>query len=172
MSEIFSRSFSLHSPIPPLPSPLNLPLPSPFPGHLLQFYQQEHKSTMCQASLIPCGLEVTRSSKQNSGMGARQSRVETPTPPLNWVHDVDSPGESFNLCQPRSLLLSRSGLKVLPCRAAVTHVHGDRCTPCSTGWHAGTACWMPALSLPCCSHEYSSAVWLPYWCLTYKGGLP
>ena len=71
MREIFSRSFCLHSPILPLPSPLNLPLPSPFPGHLLQFYQQEHKSTMCQASLIPCGLEVTRSSKQSSGMGAR-----------------------------------------------------------------------------------------------------
>ena len=43
------------------------------PGHLLQFFQQEHKSWMCQASFIPYSLGVTGGRTKNSRVRARQS---------------------------------------------------------------------------------------------------
>lgn len=80
-------------PFPSFCSLLALPLSSPLPGHPLQIYQQKHKSWICD-------LEATSGSKENSIMKAKQSWVETPNTPLNWVCAMGTPGMSFNSSKP------------------------------------------------------------------------
>lgn len=76
------KSFLRASPAPshlPISHP-GTPLSSPLPGHQLWFRQQEHKPWLCQAGLIPRGVEIAQGGEENSGVRAGRCCAETPGP--------------------------------------------------------------------------------------------
>ena len=108
------KSFLRASPSPSISPSLTLdPSLLPSPGHQLWFHQQEHKSWICQAGLIPRGVETAQGSEENSGVRAGQCCAETPSPA--------APGS----CRGHSGRLSGSiRWKAPPRRAAVMCVWG------------------------------------------------
>ena len=143
------KSFLRASPSPSISPSLTLdPSLLPSPGHQLWFHQQEHKSWICQAGLIPRGVETAQGSEENSGVRAGQCCAETPSPA--------APGSCRGHWQAVWLYQMESTTSQGGCDVRVgTHRHHE-----ALATHR-SARWQPTLSSPSCSHKYSSALWSP-----------